>query len=545
MKKKILVGILCLTMIFTMGAASTVLADDSAATPSSEVNAGSETVPEAAGETQTGEATQTGDEATGGDVVQKGDSTVSDDTTSAGTGDNVKDDDSADDSVDENAGEAAKEPSANSDSKKSQGKKATTKVLKTISCDATNMCTITPSGNQITPNTVNATDYYLAYDAGASRYNVDYTFTLNMVQVWKSYKDLTDITPGFGTLEANSYVKATFKMTTKLDSRLKMDESQYTDAIIMNQFKKGNDEEFMKCWTVSGTSVSGNVLSFDLSVNIRGTQLKTWYDAGYMTGSGKYTTLRGTTPADSIWLPAEEYATTAAEKSLDISASSISGNININADEPYAGQVGGNPIAIVNVNYDHAIVPIHLAMLPQSVEGEIDVTKGVDKTKVKVGDTLTYTLNVANNGTADMKDINVTDAVPANTTFVSADNDGVCKTVSGKKTVVWNISELKAGESKDLTMKVKVKKCDKGTSISNVASWTSGDGTTDSTTNKVKTGVTASSSTPAVSSTSGTSGTGSGSATTGDSSSMLVWLIMAAAAAGVGGAAAFRRRRSD
>jgi large repetitive protein len=51
---------------------------------------------------------------------------------------------------------------------------------------------------------------------------------------------------------------------------------------------------------------------------------------------------------------------------------------------------------------------------------DLAVTKTVDKPQPNVGDTITYTVTLTNNGTATATGVEVTDALPANVTFVSA-----------------------------------------------------------------------------------------------------------------------------
>ncbi|WP_181157574.1 DUF11 domain-containing protein [Microbacterium sp. MYb62] len=72
--------------------------------------------------------------------------------------------------------------------------------------------------------------------------------------------------------------------------------------------------------------------------------------------------------------------------------------------------------------------------------------KTVDRVTAAIGDTLTYTVRVANTGGADAANVAVTDALPDGVTFVSADNGGI-----GLDDVVsWTIPSLTAGSSVDL-----------------------------------------------------------------------------------------------
>jgi uncharacterized repeat protein (TIGR01451 family) len=51
---------------------------------------------------------------------------------------------------------------------------------------------------------------------------------------------------------------------------------------------------------------------------------------------------------------------------------------------------------------------------------DLAVTKTVDKPQPNVGDTITYTVTLTNNGTATATGVELTDVLPANVTFVSA-----------------------------------------------------------------------------------------------------------------------------
>ena len=71
---------------------------------------------------------------------------------------------------------------------------------------------------------------------------------------------------------------------------------------------------------------------------------------------------------------------------------------------------------------------------------------------VAAGANLTYTLSYSNGGNADAASVVITDAVPANTTFVSATAGGTL----AAGTVTWNLATLAAGGSGSVQMVVKV-----------------------------------------------------------------------------------------
>ena len=79
----------------------------------------------------------------------------------------------------------------------------------------------------------------------------------------------------------------------------------------------------------------------------------------------------------------------------------------------------------------------------------IDIS--VDKTEINVGDEVTYTIAVSNNGPNDASGVKVTDSQLADFTFVSASSDDYSED-SG----VWSVGELSNGSSVKLTVTVKI-----------------------------------------------------------------------------------------
>jgi uncharacterized repeat protein (TIGR01451 family) len=81
---------------------------------------------------------------------------------------------------------------------------------------------------------------------------------------------------------------------------------------------------------------------------------------------------------------------------------------------------------------------------------ELDVTKSVAPTSVSPGGTLTYTIAVANHSATNATNVTLTDALPANTTFVSA--DAACTQSAG--VVTCDLGTLAAGASATVTVVV-------------------------------------------------------------------------------------------
>jgi|GEM_PF-2724142 len=84
------------------------------------------------------------------------------------------------------------------------------------------------------------------------------------------------------------------------------------------------------------------------------------------------------------------------------------------------------------------------------------VTKSVDKTTAQPGDTLTYTLNYKNDGTADCTGggVHVTDVIPVGSEYISH-TPTVNSTYDGTK-VMWNLGTVAPKTSGELELKVKV-----------------------------------------------------------------------------------------
>ena len=91
-------------------------------------------------------------------------------------------------------------------------------------------------------------------------------------------------------------------------------------------------------------------------------------------------------------------------------------------------------------------------------------------TTLKVGDELTYTIKYKNLEDAPAT-VTVTDAVPAGTEFVSADNGGVCE----NGTVTWKIDDVASGTEGSVSFKVRVTMDAVGKSIENQAEVKIGD----------------------------------------------------------------------
>ena len=89
---------------------------------------------------------------------------------------------------------------------------------------------------------------------------------------------------------------------------------------------------------------------------------------------------------------------------------------------------------------------------PETKVANITGIKTVDKTEAKVGDTLTYTIALTNNGNADGT-VTVTDEIPTGTRIKDENTTGYNKETN---TMTWSNVEVKAGKSVELTLEVVV-----------------------------------------------------------------------------------------
>jgi len=88
------------------------------------------------------------------------------------------------------------------------------------------------------------------------------------------------------------------------------------------------------------------------------------------------------------------------------------------------------------------------------MNGQTDVAlmKSVSTPTGFVGDQVVFTVDVINEGTVDLTNVQVTDAVPANTTFVSAGGAGTYVSSTG----IWTIPSILGGTTVSFTMTVDI-----------------------------------------------------------------------------------------
>ncbi len=87
--------------------------------------------------------------------------------------------------------------------------------------------------------------------------------------------------------------------------------------------------------------------------------------------------------------------------------------------------------------------------VPNEPKADLSLTKIADKTSIKRGDAVTYTLTVTNGGADNATGVVITDHLPTGITYVSASGDGTYDNATG----LWTIGDVANGVSKSLVIK--------------------------------------------------------------------------------------------
>ena len=94
-----------------------------------------------------------------------------------------------------------------------------------------------------------------------------------------------------------------------------------------------------------------------------------------------------------------------------------------------------------------------------------DETSDLAENEVTVNDEIRYTIRVTNTGTTTVNEIEVKDSIPEGTKLISIDNGGVQE----DEEIVWNLSEINGGETREVSFTVKVEYAKENYSIINTA----------------------------------------------------------------------------
>ncbi len=96
---------------------------------------------------------------------------------------------------------------------------------------------------------------------------------------------------------------------------------------------------------------------------------------------------------------------------------------------------------------------------------DLSITKTADQSNYNVGNTVTYTITVTNNGLNPATGVVVTDTLPAGLTIVDADGGSVVGNV-----ITWNIANIAAGGQQVLTVTATVDAGTQGQTLTNTVS---------------------------------------------------------------------------
>ena len=112
------------------------------------------------------------------------------------------------------------------------------------------------------------------------------------------------------------------------------------------------------------------------------------------------------------------------------------------------------------------------------VSADLVTTNTVNSSNVNIGDTVTYTLTVTNNGPSAATSITLIDKLPTGVTYVSDTSSGAYVSTSG----IWTIGTLANGASKSINILATVDASSGGKTITNVISQTASATQADTTT---------------------------------------------------------------
>jgi uncharacterized repeat protein (TIGR01451 family) len=169
----------------------------------------------------------------------------------------------------------------------------------------------------------------------------------------------------------------------------------------------------------------------------------------------------------------------------------------------FSDATGGNVAYSATFNFnptqgEHEEDVYYVRVSPTAI-ADLSVTKADSPDPVTVGDNLTYTVTVTNNGPDPATSVTVTDNLPAETTFVSCSSTGggVCGGSGNNRTVTF--ASLASGESETITFVATVN-CSvaDGTVISNTATVSSFTPDPDTTNNSATATTTASNPPPTI-----------------------------------------------
>ncbi len=141
--------------------------------------------------------------------------------------------------------------------------------------------------------------------------------------------------------------------------------------------------------------------------------------------------------------------------------------------DPTDGATGGAAQRLFAFSFDACIINNFNNPVSSDIV-DISVIKTVDFVTPNVGDTVTYTLDIANEQGNAVSNIELTDQLPSGLTFVSASTtQGSYNSTSG----IWDIGGLNGNDTAQMILKATVDAGQEGNTISNTATFTNYSGT--------------------------------------------------------------------
>ncbi|TAK58376.1 MAG: DUF11 domain-containing protein, partial [Bacteroidetes bacterium] len=220
--------------------------------------------------------------------------------------------------------------------------------------------------------------------------------------------------------------------------------------------------------TTSSTSTTPPNITFsklvDISSGSPGTTLT--YTINYSNGSGAGTSTN-TTILDTLPSTVTYVSGSASSGGAFNGSIGSSGRLSWNIGSLAANQSGSVSFQVtINTGVSNGTVITNNARLSNSeatpktgtvtttvaASPELDITLSVNQSSASPGDTLLYTINYANDGTANAASTVIRDTLPANTSFVSATGGGTFS--SG--VVTWNLGTVNFGTSGSVTFLARI-----------------------------------------------------------------------------------------
>lgn len=266
------------------------------------------------------------------------------------------------------------------------------------------------------------------------------------------------------TLPEDDQPADSVEITVKPDEPIKPD---WNNLIIV---KSANPKAVKRGETITYTIRVNNNTGVKLdTVTVQETPDSNLTVTGYSQGAA-YDAEKNVWTITGLENGAEATLTVTATVNTDTTASVVKNTAAITSASAEGGEtLTGNPSDSVSVTVTD---PNPIDPEPETDWDGLTLKKTANRSSVRPGKTITYTLTVTNKTGKDLTDIVVSEKLDANLTFVSSSGDGKYDVKTGE----WTIGKLENGGKATLTLKATVKTGLKdGTVIKNTACITDAD----------------------------------------------------------------------